>query len=101
MPMTSWTCRLNSSRTLATTCASVSVSVLPSGYVAFDVENAIIVDVEPTAAIRQAEVLAAKRMMERTAKNFALHPSGLLGDSAYGSAEMLGWLVDEQGSSRM
>ena len=62
-----------------------------------DVEKAIIVDVEPTAAIRQAEVLAARRMIERTAKNFALHPSRLLGDSAYGSAEMLGWLVDEQG----
>ena len=61
-----------------------------------DVENAIIVDVEPTAAIRQAEVLAARRMIERTAKNFDLHPSKLLGDSAYGSAEMLGWLVDER-----
>jgi hypothetical protein len=61
-----------------------------------DVENAIIVDVEPTAAIRQAEVLAAKRMIERTAKNFALLPSRLLGDSAYGSAEMLGWLVGER-----
>src|SRR6201996_6200984 len=54
-----------------------------------DVENAIIVDVEPTTAIRQAEVLAAKRMIERTAKNFALHPSRLLGDSPYGSADML------------
>ncbi len=36
-------------------------------------------------------------MIERTAKNFALRPSRLLGDSAYGSAEMLGWLVDERG----
>ena len=62
-----------------------------------DVENAIIVDIEPTTAIRQAEVLAAKRMIERTAKNFALHPCRLLGDSAYGSADMLGWLVDERG----
>ena len=62
-----------------------------------DVENAIIVDVEPTTAIRQAEVLAAKRMIKRTAKKVALHPSRLLGDSAYGSADMLGWLVDEQG----
>jgi transposase len=62
-----------------------------------DVENAIIVDVEPTTAIRQAEVLAAKRMIERTAESFALHPSRLLGDSAYGSADMLGWLVDEHG----
>src|SRR3974390_3245679 len=31
-----------------------------------DVENAIIVDVEATTAIRQAEVLAAKRMIERS-----------------------------------
>jgi transposase len=62
-----------------------------------DIENAIIVDVEPTTAIRQAEVLAAKRMIERTAKSFALYPSRLLGDSAYGSADMLGWLVDEHG----
>src|ERR1700761_1632747 len=62
-----------------------------------DIENAIIVDVEPTTAIRQAEVLAAKRMIERTAKSFALRPSRLLGDSAYGSADMLGWLVDEHG----
>ena len=62
-----------------------------------DVENAIIVDVEPTTAIRQAEVLAARRMIERSAKNFGLDPSRLLGDSAYGSAEMLGWLVDERG----
>jgi transposase len=62
-----------------------------------DVKNAIIVDVEPTTAIRQAEVLAAKRVIERTAKNFALQPSRLLGDSAYGSADMLSWLVDEHG----
>src|SRR5579871_549691 len=62
-----------------------------------DVENAIIVDVEPTTAIRQAEVLAANRMIQRTAKNFALHPIKLLGDSAYGSADMLGWLVDDHG----
>jgi hypothetical protein len=32
------------------------------------VQNAIIVDIEPTTAIRQAEVLAAKRMIERTAE---------------------------------
>src|SRR6478752_1821949 len=62
-----------------------------------DVENAIIVDVEATTAIRQAEVLAAKRMIERTKENFALHPLRLLGDSAYGSADMLGWLVDRHG----
>ena len=62
-----------------------------------DVANAIIVDVEATTAIRQAEVLAAKRMVERTMERFDLYPARLLGDSAYGSAEMLGWLVYEHG----
>jgi hypothetical protein len=60
-----------------------------------DVENAIIVDVEATTAIRQAEVLAA--MIERSLERFDLYPSRLLGDSGYGSAEMLGWLVYEHG----
>jgi hypothetical protein len=62
-----------------------------------DVENAIIVDVEATTAIRQAEVLAAKRMIERSMKRFDIYPARLMGDSAYGSAEMLGWLVHEHG----
>jgi transposase len=61
-----------------------------------DTENAIIIDVEATTAIRQAEVIAAKRMLERARNRFDLCPKRLLGDSAYGSAEMLGWLVDQQ-----
>src|SRR5262245_53022159 len=48
-------------------------------------------------AIRQAEVVAAKRMIERSIERFDLYPRCLLGDSAYGSAEMLGWLVYEHG----
>ena len=52
-----------------------------------DVDNAIIVDVEATTAIRQAEVLAAKRMIERSLDRFDLYPARLLGDSAYGSAQ--------------
>jgi hypothetical protein len=55
------------------------------------------IDVEATTAIRQAEVLAAKRMIERAMNRFDLYPARLLGDSAYGSAEMLGWLVYEHG----
>src|SRR3954468_2799505 len=62
-----------------------------------DVEHAIIVDVEATTAIRQAEVLAAKRMIERAMERFNLYPSRLLGDSGYGSAEMLAWLLYEHG----
>src|ERR1700682_3147697 len=62
-----------------------------------DTDNAIIGDVEATTAIRQAEVLAAKRMIERSMQRFDLYPAKLMGDSAYGSAEMLGWLVHEHG----
>src|ERR1700740_3540420 len=54
-----------------------------------DVENAIIVDVEATTAIRQAEVLAAKRMIERSRERFGLYPGRLLGDSAYSLAAVI------------
>jgi transposase len=62
-----------------------------------DVANAIIVDVEATTAIRQAEILAAKRMIERSLAHFDLDPERLIGDTAYGSAEMLNWLVHDRG----
>src|SRR5215467_15353636 len=62
-----------------------------------DIDNAIIVDIVATTAIRQAEVLAAKRMVERSLEGFDLHPAKLIGDTAYGTAEMLNWLVNEHG----
>ena len=62
-----------------------------------DADHGIIVDVEATTAIRQAEVTAAKRMIDRAQDRFGLWPARLLGDSGYGSAEMLGWLVEERG----
>ena len=62
-----------------------------------DVDHGIVVDVEATTTIRQAEVMAAKRMIERTMDRFDLYPARLAGDSAYGSAEMLRWLVYEHG----
>src|SRR6516165_9658104 len=40
---------------------------------------------------------AAKRMIERSMERFDLYPARVMGDSAYGSAEMLGWLVHEHG----
>jgi hypothetical protein len=54
-------------------------------------------DVEATTAMRQAEVGAAKMMPDRTAEQFDVQPSRLVADAGYGSAEMLGWLVDERG----
>jgi transposase len=62
-----------------------------------DLKHAVIVDVEATTAIRQAEVTAAQRMIERTADRFGIEPARLAADTAYGSAEMLGWLVGERG----
>ena len=53
-------------------------------------------DVEATTAIRQAEVGAAKTMLDRTAAQFDLTPLRLVADGGYGSAEMVGWLVDER-----
>ena len=61
----------------------------------FDRHTAIIIDVEATRAIRQAEVGAARTMIERTEERLGLCPERLAADSAYGSAEMLGWLVNK------
>jgi transposase len=62
-----------------------------------DLKHAVIVDVEATTAIRQAEVTAAQTMIERTADRFGIEPERLAADTGYGSAEMLGWLVEERG----
>ncbi len=57
-----------------------------------DLDNAVIVDVEPTASIRPAETLAARRMIDRIQERFGIFPNKLVGDTGYGSAEMLaGW----------
>src|SRR4029077_144735 len=59
-----------------------------------DVKFGIIVDVEASRAIRQAEVGAAKTMIERTEQRFDIKPAYLAADTAYGSAETLNWLVN-------
>ena len=61
-----------------------------------DTQHAVILDVEATRAIRQAEVGAARTMLERTAERFGLKPQHLAADSAYGSADTLAWLVKEK-----
>src|ERR1700693_4265316 len=62
-----------------------------------DVEFGVIVDVEASRAIRQAEVGAARTMLERTEERFGLKPERLAADTAYGAASMLNWLVEEKG----
>jgi hypothetical protein len=61
-----------------------------------DLKHAVIMDVEAPTTIRQAEVGAAKTMLDRTAEQFDLTPSRLVADGGYGSADMVGWLVNER-----
>src|SRR5499425_2587278 len=60
-----------------------------------DVKSGIIMDVEASRAIRQAEVTAARTMIERTEQRFDIKPERLAGDTAYGSGANLNWLVIE------
>lgn len=62
-----------------------------------DTDNAVILDVEASRSVRQAEVGAARTMLDRIANSFNLHPERLIADTAYGSAPMLNWLVQERG----
>jgi transposase len=61
-----------------------------------DVKFGIIMDVEASRAIRQAEVGAAKAMIERTEDRFEIKPERLAADTAYGSGANLDWLVNEK-----
>ena len=62
-----------------------------------DVKFGIIMDVEASRAIRQAEVGASQTMIERTEASFGIKPEWLAADTAYGSAANLDWLVYQQG----
>jgi transposase len=61
-----------------------------------DVKFGIIMDVEASRAIRQAEVGAAKTMIERTQECFDIKPERLAADTAYGSGANLDWLVNDK-----
>lgn len=61
-----------------------------------DTDHGVIVDVEATRSIRQAEVGAAQTMLERTEDRFGLKPGYLTADTAYGAAQNLAWLVKQK-----
>jgi transposase len=61
-----------------------------------DVHAGVILDVEATAAHRTEETDAARTMIDRVEERFDLKPKRLIGDTAYGSAPVLGWLVEEK-----
>jgi transposase len=58
-----------------------------------DMENAVILDVEATPTRLSKEVDATETMIDRTEDRFGLKPDRIAGDVAYGTGEMLGWLV--------
>src|ERR1700730_1275309 len=62
-----------------------------------DLKHAVIMDVEATTAVRQAEVTAQRTMIDRTQERFGIWPERLAADTGYGSAENLAWLVHERG----
>ncbi|HYN39037.1 MAG TPA: IS1182 family transposase [Rhodospirillales bacterium] len=58
-----------------------------------DLEEAVIVDVAATPTRISKEVDATETMLERTEDRFGLKPQRIAADVAYGTGEMLGWLV--------
>jgi transposase len=61
-----------------------------------DLAEGVIVDVEATPTRISKEVVATRTMIERTDERFGLKPERLAGDVAYGTGELLGWLVNDQ-----
>jgi transposase len=59
-----------------------------------DNKAGIIVDAEGTRANRIAEIAVAETMIERVEERFKLRPRRLAGDTVYGAARLLKWLVE-------
>lgn len=62
-----------------------------------DTAHGVILDVEATPANRTDEVESTKLMIDRVEERFDITPERLIGDTAYGTAPMLAWLVEEKG----
>lgn len=60
-----------------------------------DTKAGVIIDVEATRANIGEEVGATRVMLERTEERTGLKPDRLIGDTAYGTAAMLGWLQEK------
>ena len=61
-----------------------------------DMDHAVILDVEATPTRISKEVDASETMIERVEERFDLKPDHLAGDVAYGTGELLGWLVAQE-----
>ncbi len=67
-----------------------------STNIMIDVEHSIILDVEATPGFRSDEVQSTKTLLERIETNYQIKPKRLMGDTAYGCADILGYLVNEK-----
>jgi len=61
-----------------------------------DLKAGMIVDVEASTVNKLAEVNATKTMIDRVEQKFDMKPARLVGDTNYGIAAMLGWLVEQK-----
>jgi len=68
-----------------------------STHYLIDLKTGIVVDVKASAVNKAAEVAVTQAMLERVEQTFDLKPTRLVGDTNYGSAAMLGWLVEDKG----
>ncbi|WP_246033038.1 transposase, partial [Falsirhodobacter xinxiangensis] len=84
-PASQWTAAMN----------APAIFAYSTNYL-IDTDHAVIVDVEASRSIRQAEVGAARTMIDRAKDRFDLQPERLAADTAYGSAEMLAWLDERE-----
>ncbi len=62
-----------------------------------DTDNAVILDVEASRSVRQAELGAMQTMIDRTKNTFDINPERMIADTAYGTGPLLEWLVEERG----
>ncbi len=56
----------------------------------------IIIDADGTRANRTEEIAVTETMVDRVDRRFDLRPKRLAGDTAYGAAKLLKWLVDRK-----
>ena len=61
-----------------------------------DLSTDCILDVEATPARFSAEVAATRTLVSRAQAKLGIQPSSLAADKAYGSAPLLGWLIERK-----
>jgi transposase len=92
------------SRKISPTDPAASYTAAPGGpaFYAYstnyliDTDHGIIMDVEPSTANRTKEAESTKTMIDRVEEHFGIKPQRLIGDTAYGTAAMLNWIVEEK-----